>query len=68
MTSNDNRYEVRPGRPGADTVYPYSLSGVANAIAEAVYASESGIFQQVIMIRDGVEQVIRRYQDKEEVR
>jgi len=72
MTTAGKAYIVRDAEarvgPGAVTqVYPYTLHGLAAALADARSRSLRGAAQAVVVMTDGKSKVIRRFEDGHDV-
>lgn len=61
----DENGGAAPG--GVDKLYPYTLKGLTDALAEARYRSVAGPPQVIVVIGEGGSRTIRRYEGGREV-
>lgn len=72
MTTAGKAYIVRDAEAGAGPravtqVYPYTLQGLAAALADARTRSLHGAAQVVVVMTNGKSKVIRRFEDGHDV-
>ena len=70
MATGGRAYAVRDADTGSGEVtrvYPYTLSGLTDALEEARFRSFGGQAQVVAVVSEGHSKVIRRYEGGHEV-